>query len=320
MIKFLFKISVFTIVLWLCGFAYQSIIDKGLQKHYSDDYSEWIEIYTQRVNHDVVILGSSRAWVQVNPKVIEEQSGLSCFNLGIDGGRLQMQKTMWKSLLAQGNRPKLIIQVVDYFALNTRTDLYWKERFMPYLNYIEVYEPLTEIDSSLWMSRYLPPLRYHGYDDLNSIGWKNYFNIPLEPSEEPVHTKYNGYKGTQHSIEVEPTWLNAKKLETQVEVEKIEFGRGALNEMITAFKKENIPVILVYLPTYHLLRKSVKNRDLVVKMFQEVANESGAEYWDMSMDSVSNDMTLYADPLHMNYKGADVITAKLCLKINHYLK
>ena len=318
---FLTKISLFSTVLWLCGFAYQSIIDKGLQQHYDDTYGDWNEIYSHRINHDIVILGSSRAWVQVNPKIIEIETGLSCYNLGLDGARLQMQKTVWKSLLAQTNKPKLIIQVVDYFALNTRSNLYWKERFLPYLNYPEVYEPLTEIDKSLWMDKYLPPLRYHGYHDLNSIGWKSYFGITLDPTEEVLYTKYNGFKGVNKVMtKKEAEHLETKRFETQVKKEKITFGKEALTEMISAFNDKNIPVILVYLPNYHLLRKSVKNSDLVVQMFQDVADSENSLFWDMSTDSLSYRLDLYSDPLHMNSKGADLITTKLCERINQYQK
>ena len=319
--QFLIKIFLFSIILWLCGFAYQSIIDKGLRQHYNDTYGDWIEVYSHNVNHDIVILGSSRAWVQVSPKIIETQTGKSCYNLGLDGARLQMQKTVWKSLLAQKNRPKLIIQVVDYFALNTRSNLYWKERFLPFLNYSEVYGPLSKIDSSLWIDRYMPPLRYHGYDDLNSIGWKQYFGLPLLPHEKATYSKHHGFKGVDKVMtKKEAEHLESKRFETLVKNDKIEFGREALLEMIYAFKKENIPVILIYLPNYHLLRKSVKNRAGVVKMFDEVARETNSLFWDMSMDSLSYRLDLYADPLHMNAKGADLITTKLCKKINQYIK
>ena len=310
----------FSSTLWMCGFAYQSIIDRGLQQNYNDTYGDWIEVYNQRINHDIVILGSSRAWVQVNPKIIEKQTNKSCYNLGLDGARLQMQKTVWRSLLKQKNKPKLIIQVVDYFALNTRSNLYWKERFLPYLNYQEVYGPLSVIDSSLWIDRYLPPLRYHGYDDLNSIGWKTFFGIKLDSNEKAKYTKYKGFKAVNKIMEEEPVFLDSLQFETHVNAEQIAFGKNVLHEMIAAFKKENIPVILVYLPNHHRLRKSIKNRKLVVQMFQDVADSTGSYFWDMSKDSLSNCLDLYADPLHMNSAGADLITLKLCDRINNFVK
>jgi len=318
--RFLLKILIFSALLWVLGFAYQSIIDEGLKEQITDGNVGWINIYNQQINQDVVILGSSRAWVQLNPKIIEDEAGLSCFNLGLDGARFQMQKTRWKTLLAEGNKPKLIIQVVDYFALNPRINLYKKERFMPYLNDWNMYEPLTHIDSSIWMDRYLPPMRYHGYDKLQSIGWKNYFDLPLGDKEKPWHRRYNGFLGTKDSIKVEPTYLDEKQFESYVNEKKIEFGREALSEMIEAFQQEEIPVILLNLPIYHRLRNSIVGRDLSTELFQDVADEYQLEFWDMSEDSLGDNMDLFADPLHMNLAGANLITSQVSKRIVEYKK
>jgi hypothetical protein len=318
--KFLLKILIFSVLLWAIGFTYQSIIDEGLKEQVTDGNVGWINIYNQQINQDVVILGSSRAWVQINPKIIEDEAGLSCFNLGLDGARFQMQRTRWKTLLAQGNKPKLIIQVVDYFALNPRINLYKKERFMPYLNDWNMYEPLTHIDSSIWMDRYLPPMRYHGYDKLQSIGWKSFFDLHLDDDEKPWHRRYNGFKGTKDSIKVEPTYLDDKQFETYVDNKKIDFGREALSEMIEAFQAENIPVILLNLPIYHRLRNSIVGRDQSTKLFEDVATKYQIEFWDMSEDTLGNNIDLFADPLHMNSAGADKITLQLTKKILEYNK
>jgi hypothetical protein len=64
----------------------------------------------------------------------------------------------------------------------------------------------------------------------------------------------------------------------------------------------------------------VKNSDLVVQMFQDVADSENSLFWDMSTDSLSYRLDLYSDPLHMNSKGADLITTKLCERINQYQK
>ena len=53
-------------------------------------------------------------------------------------------------------------------------------------------------------------------------------------------------------MEEEPVFLDSLQFETHVNAEQIAFGKNVLHEMIAAFKKENIPVILVYLPNlYH---------------------------------------------------------------------
>src|SRR5690554_156459 len=49
------------------------------------EYEVWNDLFYNNISPEVAIYGSSRAWVHIDPMIIEDSLGLSAYNFGING-------------------------------------------------------------------------------------------------------------------------------------------------------------------------------------------------------------------------------------------
>src|SRR5690606_7084295 len=121
---FLFGLSV---VLALSLLA--MIVDKGLQKTEAENYAEWNAIKDGGINADLLILGSSRAWVHVAPFILDTALHLNSFNLGLDGHHFETQVARYDFYKEFNRRPQYIVHCIDLQMLTRRKELYMVEQF-----------------------------------------------------------------------------------------------------------------------------------------------------------------------------------------------
>ena len=69
--KFLLNISIFLAIFVVIYFLFFLAVDRGLRSSKYVDYAEWNEIYDGALNSKLLILGSSRAWHQIDPQIID---------------------------------------------------------------------------------------------------------------------------------------------------------------------------------------------------------------------------------------------------------
>lgn len=73
------------------------------------EYEVWNDLFYNNISPEVAIYGSSRAWVHIDPMIIEDSLGLSAYNFGIDGHNFWLQYYRHKNLL-KNTTPKTIIR------------------------------------------------------------------------------------------------------------------------------------------------------------------------------------------------------------------
>lgn len=59
-------------------------------------YVVWNDIIYDSVSADLLVLGSSRAWVQYDTHIIDSLLNTNSYNLGIDGGALNKQMLRYR--------------------------------------------------------------------------------------------------------------------------------------------------------------------------------------------------------------------------------
>src|SRR4051812_31298576 len=111
--KFITKSLILTSILFVLAYLLQQLIDKGLsQSNFSTEYKEWDDITKSKINAEIIIQGSSKAWLQISPRIFEDEFKLSTYNLGMNGQCFPMQKWRLDMYLKYNKKPKYLIQVV----------------------------------------------------------------------------------------------------------------------------------------------------------------------------------------------------------------
>lgn len=304
--KFLVKLSLFLIPLVLISYGVDYFISVELKKSQSfadSEYPVWNALFEGKINADIVIYGSSRAFRHVDPKIMADSLEVPVYNLGVNGHSFRTEYFRHYLLLKNCIKPKLIIQTLDVVTFEKASDLYNQDQFLPYMlnnKEIEVHEynGFTKLDYKI------PMLRYFGKKEALLEVLKL---ILFKSSNHPVRT--NGYAGQ------ELTWTNdLSKARSDLGTMTIVSDPSIINlfeDYLEDCRKLKIPIVFVYTPEYIDGQKFITNRSDIFKIYKMLSEKYNIPFFDYSRDSISYHRELFYNTGHLNKTGAEIFTRKL---------
>lgn len=281
-------------------------ITNKLRHSREDEFSVWNDIYNGRINSDVVIYGSSRAMVHLDPKIISDSLKVSTYNLGINGHNFWLQYYRHKELIEHNKKPSLIIHSVDIFTLAKRKDLFNMEQFLPYMLYDrDLHQWLSSYKGYTWFDYNVPLLRYYG--QFKTIG--KVFSSTLTGEAMADSSRFLGFSA-QNLIWNDDLQKAKRKFpdyRASVDPQSVLLFDKYLNECIEA----DIPVVIVYSPEYKEGQYFVRNRDEIMNIFTFFAAKYNIPFIDYSDDSISYKKEYFYNASHLNATGAKLFSSKL---------
>lgn len=265
---------------------------------YYGELEVWEDIYNRKLDIDLAIYGSSRAWVDINPEILEDSLKLKAYNFGMDGHNFWLQHLRHLEYLKYNTKPKHIILAVDFGSLQKRADLYQYEQFLPYMlwnkdmmQYTKSYEGFNYYDY------YVPLLRYAGKPSVIKKSF-HLFSSNIEPSEY----RHKGFKAVdkQWTDEFERARVELKNYSISMDEASIDL----LNSFIEKCKKDNIEVTLVYTPEYIDVGKIVTNRKSIINSYITLAKKHQIHFLDYSYNDICYDQDNFYNATHLNKKGS----------------
>ena len=261
---------------------------------------------------DIVVYGSSRAWVHFDSQIMEDELALSTYNLGIDGHNFWLQYLRHQTLLKYNKKPKAIILSVDVFSLQKRSDLYNYNQFLPYMLYsTDLYRFTNSYNGFNYWDYNIPLLRYNGKIKAINEALKN----ALYPKNLDLGRK-KGFKG------IKKVWNTdleeAKKKSPHYEIALDTPSIGLFENFLEECKEKNIQVIMVYAPEYIEGQSYVINRKEIISYFENYSNIHDIPFIDYSGNVICTKKEYFYNSLHLNKKGAERFTNLLITDIKKY--
>ena len=301
LIALLKKLILFVATFTIFAYFLQSFVDAGLVKN--ADYREWDDLFHSRINADLLIQGSSRAWVHVSPKVLDSALKLNSYNLGMDGHNFLMQYYRFQLYLNYNKKPKYIIQTVDTSTLDRRKDLYGIEQFVPYLKYPLMRKAVSYYEGFEYVDYLLPAVKYRHQKDIVFTGIREHF----QPS--PSY-KYKGFEAKHKKWDDSFSKFKANNPEgVRANVDR--FTDRLFDRFMEYCRAHGITVVLVYTPEYIGAQRLITNRAEVVKVFKEYSARYGAAFLDYSDSYICYDTDNFYNSQHLNAQGVDKFNAML---------
>jgi hypothetical protein len=306
--KFLTKILLFILPLMIIAFPLDYLISSNLKKsvvHVDGEYLIWNEIYTEKIDVDIAIYGSSRAWIHISPEILQDSLGLSAYNFGIDALNFEYQYFRHKEYLKHNPKPKYIIISGDLFSFESEQGFYNYEQVLPYMLFNDDYYNFRESFKVFsWVDFYVPLTRYFG--QTWEMARAAYVAAGLE-NDPPA--RVHGYMG------IERPWNNdlelAEKKHGNIEVVIDKKLLDLFDRFIIECKNDNIQVVLVYSPEYIKGRRFVKNREDIMNLWHSIAEKHNLIFLDYSQDSIGNDIKYFYNSTHLNKQGSQLFSRRL---------
>jgi hypothetical protein len=306
---FLIKIAIFLSLFVLIYIGVFSMVDKGIKSSEYQDYAEWNAIYSGEIDADLLIMGSSRAWRQVDPEIIDKNLGVNSFNMGIDGYHIPMQLTKYQIYKEHNILPSEIVYVVDHFSMDKREDLFNKYQFAPYFLDTLLTNRLKEYEGFKWQHFNAQYFQYSGGKEICLAGIAQFLGLKKFQSN-----KYKGFRAKDQAWEKEfdlELAENPKGKRAGIKVEVVrEFQAFLKNETIKGTK-----VTVVYAPDYLAFQDYIINRDSIMNIYRSTCESLNIDFLDYSKHDLCKDKAYFYNPTHLNLKGAKIFSEDLAQKI-----
>lgn len=273
----------------------------GLRKSDFGNLKEWREIINGQINADIIIQGTSRAWVQYNTSIIDSLLKTTSYNFGMDGSPFDIQYIRFKTYLSHNKAPKVIIQNVDIDLPDLNEVVFQKYQFLPFLNNVEFKELLRESEIINCSDYYIPFSVYMGQPKAIQIGLEEFFNIKHYAS-----VKHNGFAANNSE------WMG-QNFNQQLSINKTNWNKDIkaeklFYEFISICKKNDIRLILVYAPVYYKKSQHISFFNQSRRYYKQIASINNLTFLDYSMSAISYDEKYFYNATHLNARGAKKFT------------
>ena len=281
----------------------QVIVDSGLRKSDYHLYSEWNDIYNGTINADLIIMGSSRAWIGISPNILDEELNLNTYNLGINAWTFPMQNARFNIYLQHNKKPKYIVHNMDIQMLSRREDLFNYQQFLPYLNDPDIRAATKGYKGEFGLAQYyFPMFKYNGNLNLAAAGFLSYLDLV---NYERVNTK--GYEGRR--LDWDGSFDEFKKKNPSGYTHPFEKEIAEEFRNYLMYCKENeIKVILVFSPEYAELHPLITNEKDLIALFQSYSTEFDIPFLDYSEHPICFNKAYFYNSEHLNKEGSELFS------------
>lgn len=260
------------------------------------EFEVWNDIFEGNINCEIAIYGSSRAWVHINPEIVEDSLSLNTYNFGIDGHNFWLQNLRHGKIMKNNKKPQLIIYSVDIFTLQKRKELYNMNQFLPYMLWdIEIYNSTKSYVGFSIFDYYIPMLRFRHNTEIFTA--TKTYNQAL---------RNKGFKGMQK--EWNNDLDNARKTMSSYAITLDTTSVKQFESFIKSCKSENIEVVMVYTPEHIEGQKYVSNRSDIIGLYTKLAKSYDLLFFDYSDSELCQDKKYFYNSSHLNATGADIFS------------
>lgn len=310
--KFISYIALSFAIVFITSSTYFYLLNAGLRNQQNDNFGKLNTIITGGKNYDCLIIGSSRAYVQIDPRVLETDLGLNTYNSGMDGIGIIECNMILNAYLESHEKPQLILLNIDFTMFNTEKEIFDYPQYFPFASYNVVKNHLTPYCSEMEWVNFLPFIGPSYYSEYKK-------NLALQglflPNKESSIKLYNGY------LPMNKKWSETAdiKLETKIALNNVDEGIVLLEQFITRCQDQEIPLVLLYAPQYDGLSSQISNFEKIMNLVKEVAQKKGVRFERFDNIDICKDKKYFYDPTHLNADGSLVYSKALTGRIQSLL-
>lgn len=311
------RIITFFAVVVAVAYALDAAITLGLRKIQTSKFGSFNRVVSGRVNADIIINGSSRALTHYDPRIIQRITGLSAYNLGMNGTQTDVHAAVLKTYLSRNTKPKVVIQNLESFTFEPTQsgELYDPGTYVPYLAEDPLYNSLLAIDRNVWKWKHIPLYGYAVEDLKFTWAWGVLAWFGIQPRENyfqgftPRHTPWTG------EFERFKAHVGEDGVRNRIDPR----GVQALREIIQLCKDAGIPLIMVYSPVYSEMQHLERDRPKIFATFKSLSDEFGVPFWDYSDHAICRQRDNFYNSQHLNANGASLFTTELSRRLAEIL-
>ena len=289
------------------------LINIGLKKSKVDFFGKMNSASDTSKKINILLVGSSRTLVQINPRIIDSITELQSYNYGLNAATIKTCFNVIQYVLFKQLPSKLVVLNIDYGMFDISQDPYKDPFFFPYQN-----ELLSFMVNDSGLNKLVHRLKIFDiamYDDK-----VKYAGIDgLIRSQRVIIGFYKGfYPHTEVNDFKEPS-------DEQIMNRNASFSENGINilrDIIILCKKKQKKLVLVMAPYVKKFFPSnyIDNYNLIIDKVKEITKSNQITILDYTENSIAKNQSYFYNVNHLNVRGADAYTQILASDINKILK
>lgn len=298
--RFFKTILLLCCILLVLNVVMDILFTKALNRSKGIVYREWNNIIHDTIDADLLVVGSSRAWVQYNTYIMDSVLSVNSYNLGLDASHIQRQIVKYKVYRHyQTKKPSFLIINFDYWG-DWEINYWQREQFFPYLAYPFIRKAITSREHFSKAELYLPMYRYYK---------QGIVSLTKCTAVENQKVKGSWYKGF---LANELFWDGTRL----AYIDKIEFLPlpdvvDDFDVFLSDLQKDDIRVIFVSSPIYIGATEKLVNLDDFYAFRDSFAKKYDIPVLDYIHDDICYDTAYFYNATHLNKAGAEKFTMEL---------
>ena len=304
--KFLLHFLLFSCILYALAWCIDTCVSRKMASLSSSPFANWNDIYRQQLNSDVLIMGSSRAYVQFNPRILDSILHVNSYNLGCNGRPVDAQLVKYRIYRQkQHTKPRLIIYELYPGSMDT-SNRYEKIQFLPHLRDPRLWAATHTMEQFSLADGFIPCWRFLNYkkDILAILNGKSYFC-------QPENTLYKGF------LDYDKSWDGSAlaKIDT-IYYQKDPQIIKQFEQFLDECERDSIRVVFVMAPYYIGATRKMHDAEGMRRMFHQLAAPHDIPVLDYTHDILCYDTAYFYNATHLNRTGATMFTTQLAHDID----
>lgn len=301
----LLSILLFIALFFVCDRLIFFVLNTGFRKTTTGTAGGMINKILQE-KFDIVILGSSRAVLHYDPRVLGSKLNMSAYNAGRNGFELYYVRGVVDLILKKQKPTVAIIDIDAGSVLDAEIDLNKAAILAPFMGESKIIKSMLYSKSPLERLKYLS-LSYRFNDKPFSIV-KNLFieekTIAGFTPDERVMDPEKAMERPLTTVEPERTMMNL------------------LRETISQLKGEGAHVVLVLSPRWSREGRIHPNRISILREIISLAQSEQVSFLTVTIENtpVFQKSKYFKDPSHLNAEGAKLFSEILAEKLAVLMK
>mgnify|MGYP003591680228 CR=1 FL=1 len=264
-----------------------------------------LDYIINKSNSKCLIFGSSHATTHFNPEIMENITGLSFYNGGVQGQGIIFSCALI-DLVLERYSPEIILFNLDKGYLVKSDD--YKDRLSELLPFYQNNNALTKYIKFKGKNEKIKLLSktYPYNSKIVNIIYYKYFNQP----------DIKGYRALKDTICINDERLNYLKQNKIIDTLNKPIDTiyvNVFNDIINQCRNKNIKLIFIISPEFYISNLEKTN---YFEKLMNIVNCSNYELWDYSKDtSFCYHRDLFNDGTHLNEKGATAFSSIIAKRL-----
>ena len=286
--RFLIKIFVFFAIIAVCDFGFGCIFDY-MQGNAKGGKTKTLDDLLVNDCHDVVVLGSSRAYRHYDPVILEQTLGCDCYNAGYDGMGIVFDYPVLSTILERCQPRLVIYEVTRNSDLNVNNDdanNRYISMLKPYFRNPKVAEVIRSVSMVSYIKLHSSLYRYN----------TEFLNIVLDFFKSR-NMDYKGYQPYRETFK----FIYPTHIDENYDSLKLYW----LREFAKLSKVNNVKMVWVLSPQFNLNDEDY----CTYRMAKEIAGEYDIPFFDHYYDNnFCEHEEYFKDEIHLNIFGASLFS------------